>query len=113
MIAIDVEAARWMRRQPGIMVGFLDQVFRAATLAVKPDYEGNGIRHVSDEDSICVLAGFEQLVLFGFLGTHLLRRFFVAQSHEPVCLLPSVRLVEKFALRISVGLLGRLPLGLS
>jgi hypothetical protein len=35
MIAIHIETARWMRRQPGIVIGLLDQVFGAPTLAVK------------------------------------------------------------------------------
>jgi hypothetical protein len=36
MIAIHIEAARRVRRQPGIVVGLLDQIFRAAALVVKP-----------------------------------------------------------------------------
>ena len=44
-----------------------DQVFSAAAWAVKPDHEVDRIAHVGDEDPVLVLAGFEQLVLLGFL----------------------------------------------
>ena len=67
MIAVHIKAARRMRRQPGIVVRLFDQVFRAAPLVVKPDHEVDGIAHVGHEDPVFVLAGFEQLVLLGFL----------------------------------------------
>src|SRR5207302_9720657 len=54
MIAIHVEAARRMRRQPGIVVRLLDQVFGTAPLVVKPDHEVDRIGQVgSQRPGIC------------------------------------------------------------
>jgi hypothetical protein len=102
-----------VRRQPGIVVRLLNQVFRAATLVVKPDHEVDGLGQVGHEDSILVLAGFEQLVLLGFLRLHFFAGFLVAQRHEPVFLLPPVRLIAEFTLPPCIRLLRRLPLGLA
>ena len=87
MIAVHVKTVRRMGRQPSIVVRLLDQVLRAASLIVKPDHEIEGIAEVGYEDPVLVLAGFEQLVLLGFLGFPFRARFFVAQRHEPQGLL--------------------------
>ena len=102
-----------MRRQPGIVVRLLDQVFRATALVVKPDHEVDGIAEVGHEDPVLVLAGLEQLVLLGLLRLDLLARFLIAQGHEPVFLLPPVRLIAEFTLPSGIRLRRRLPLGLT
>ena len=112
MIPVHVKAARRMCRQPGIVVRLLDQVFGAATLAVKPNYEINGLDEIGDEHPVLVLAALEQLILLGLVDFQFLDRFWFAQSHEPVCLAPSVRLIKEFALRVGIGLGRWLPLGL-
>jgi hypothetical protein len=63
VIPIHVKAVRRMRRQPSIVVRLFNQVFGAATLTVKPDYEVDRILHVGHKDPVFVLAGLEQLVL--------------------------------------------------
>src|SRR5712691_5537439 len=113
MIPVHVKAARRMCRQPGIVVRLLDQVFGAATLTVKPDHEINGLDEVGDEHPVLVLAGLEQLVLLGILGFQFLAWFLFAQSHEPVWLAPSVRLIKEFAFLIGICLGRWLPLGLA
>ena len=40
-----------VRRQSGIVVGFLNQVLRAATPVIKPDHEVDGLGHVRYEDT--------------------------------------------------------------
>ena len=102
-----------MRRQPRIVVRLLDQVLRAAPLVVKPDQEGDGLAQVGHEDSILVRAGFEQLVLLAFLRLLFFAGFLVAQGHEPIGLLPPVRLIAKFTLPSRIRLGRRLPLGLT
>src|SRR6516225_8387974 len=100
-----------MRRQPSIVVRLFNQVFGAATLTVKPDYEVDRILHVGHEDPVFVLAGLEQLVLLCLLGCHLLTWFFVAQGYEAIGLAPLVRLVAEFALRVSIGFGRWFPIG--
>src|SRR5207302_9461305 len=112
-IAIHVKAARRMCRQPGIVVRLFDQVLGAATLAVKPNHEINGLNEVGDEHSVLVLAGLEQLVLLGLLGFQFLAWFWFAQSHEPVWLAPSIRLIKEFAFLVGICLERWLPLGLA
>src|SRR5260370_42681008 len=102
-----------MCRQPGIVVRLFDQVFGAATRAVKPDREINGLDEVGDKHAVLVLAGLEQLVLLGLLGFQFLAWFLFAQSHEPVWLAPSVRLVKECAFRVGICLGRWLPLGLA
>src|ERR1700683_3736080 len=113
MIAIHIEAARRVRRQPSIVVGLLDQIFRDTPLVVKPEDEVDRVAEVCYQDPILVLAGFEQLVLLGLLRRNLLARFLIAQGYEPVCLAPSIRLIAEFALRIAIRLWRRLPRGLA
>ena len=113
MVAVPIEAPGRMRRQPGIVVGFFDQVFGATTLAVEPDHEVDRVTPVGHEDPVFVLAAFEQLVLHGFFRIQFRARFLVAQGHEPVWLAPPVRLVTKFALRVGIRLGPGLPLGLA
>src|SRR5665213_2686257 len=50
MIAIHIETVRRMRRQPGIVVGFFDQVLGAAPPAVEPDHKTDGVGEVGDKD---------------------------------------------------------------
>ncbi len=69
--------------------------------------------HVGHEDPVFVLAGFEQLVLLFFLRFLLLARFLIAQGHEPVFLLPPIRLIAEFTLPPGIRLVRRLPLGLA
>src|SRR6266436_6053416 len=102
-----------MCREPGIVVRLLDQVFGTATLTVKPDHEINGLDEVGDEHPVLVLAGFEQLVLLALLGFQFLAWFWLAQSHEPAWPAPSVRLIKKFAFRVSICPGRQLPLGLA
>src|SRR5882762_10518503 len=102
-----------MRRQSSVIVGLFNQVFGAAALAVKPDHEVDGIAHVGHEDPVFVLTGFEQLVLLDFLGFQFLAWLFLAQSHEPIGIAPSLWLVTEFAFRVGIGLGRRLPLGLA
>src|ERR1035437_9199865 len=68
---------------------------------------------VGHEGPVLVLAGLEQLVPLGLLCLPLLARFLIAQGHEPVFLLPPVRLKTKFTLPPGIRLLRRLPLGLA
>jgi len=44
------------------VVRLFDQVFGAATLAVKPDHEINGLPEADDEQPVLALAGFDQVV---------------------------------------------------
>src|SRR2546426_434219 len=114
MIAIHVETVRRMRRQPGIVVRLFDQVFGAAPLVVKPDYEVDGTRQVGHEDAVSVPAGLEQLILVGFpVVLYFLARFLVAQGDESVFLLPPLGLIAEFTLPLGIGLLRWLPLGLT
>src|ERR1035441_1997396 len=87
MIPVHIKAPRRMRRQPGIVVRLFDQILRTAALAVKPDHEGYGLAQGGHEDSILVLAGFEQLVLLAFLPAPLLRR--LSHSAGPRTDMPS------------------------
>src|SRR5206468_12068636 len=103
-------AARRRGSQAGIVVRLLGQGSSATTLAVKPEHEINGLHEVGDEHPVLVLAGFEQLVLLGLLGFQLLAWFWFAQSHEPVWVAPSIRLIKKFAFRVGIGLGRWLPL---
>src|SRR5947207_13982428 len=104
MIAVHIEAARRVRRQPGIVVGLLDQVFRPTPLVIEPDHEIDGLLEVSYEDPVLVLAGFEQLVLLGLLRVHLLARFLIAQGYKSVFLLPPIRLITEFTLGLAIVL---------
>src|SRR6266403_2179230 len=92
-----------MRGQPGIVVGFLDQVFRTGALTVKPDQKMDGLVHAGYKNPIGVLRSLEQLVL---LGLFLLSGFgflLIPQSDEPVRASPTLRLVPEFALLIGIG----------
>jgi len=80
VITVHIEAARRVRRQSGIVVRFLKQVFGAATLVVKPDHEVDGLAEVGHEDSILVPAGLEQLVLLGVFRLHFRACFLIAQA---------------------------------
>ena len=75
--------------------------------------EVDGIAHVGHEDPVFVLAGFEQLVLLGFLGFQFFAWLFLTQGHEPIRLAPSVRLVTEFAFRVGIRFGRRLPLSLA
>src|SRR3989442_10302628 len=99
--------------QPGIVVRLFDQVLGATALAVKPDHEINGLDEVGDEHPVLVLAGLEQLVLLSLLGFQFLAWFLFAQSHEPVWLAPSIRLIKEFAFRVGLCFWRWFPLGLS
>ena len=61
------------------------------------------------EGPILVLAGFEQLVLLGFLRLYFLALLLIAQSHEPVFLAPPIRPIVEFTSGIAIRLRRRLP----
>src|ERR1700675_2070378 len=99
-----------MRGQPGIVVGFPDQVLRTWAVTVKPDQSINRLVHVGYKNPIGVLRSLEQLVL---LGLFLLSGFgflLIPQSDEPVRASPALRLVPEFALLIGIGAWRALPM---
>ena len=98
-----------MRGEPGVVVGFFDEVFRPGPLVVKPGDRRDRLFQARHEHAVAVAAGLEQLILFDLTTVWLL---VVTQRDEAASLGPALRLVEEFALRLRVGLRRGLPVGL-
>src|ERR1700694_1466730 len=110
MYAVGGPASGRMRRQSGIVIGFLDQVLRPSPLVVEPHQQIDGPLHVGHEHAIGILWGVEELILLALLRV-LLLLVLVAQGDKAVGLGPTLWLITKFALLIGVGLGRGLPVG--
>src|SRR5882724_10939286 len=98
-----------MRGQPGIVVGFLDQVFRRRTLSVEPHQRIDRPVHVGYEHPIAVLRSLEQLVLLGLFRLSGFGLLLLPQSEEPVRTPPALWWVPEVALFIGIGAWSPLP----
>ena len=99
-----------MRRQTGIVVGFLDEILGSRALVVEPHQRIQCALHVGHENPVGVLGRVEQLILLRLRGVLGFRRLFIAQRQEPAGLAPPLRLIEELALAVGIGQRRTLPL---
>src|SRR5260370_14950879 len=106
MHAVGGPASGRMRRQSGIVIGFLDQILRSSSLTIEPNQQINGPLHVGHEHAIGILRGVEELILLALGRALLLLLLLVAQGDNAVGLAPTLRLIAEFALLVGF-VLGR------
>src|SRR5258707_13969430 len=111
MHAVGGPASGRMRRQSGIVIGFLDQILRSSSLTIEPNQQIDGPVQVGYKHPVGILRGVEELILLALGRALLLLLLLVAQGDEAVGLAPTLRLIAEFALLIGVSLGRGLPFG--
>src|SRR5277367_6991156 len=99
-----------MRRQTGIVFGFLDEVLRTRALIIEPRQQGDPTVAIGDKNAIAVFRRVEQLILFGLLRRRRLLLLEVAQRDESMRFAPALRLISKLALAVGIGFWRARPL---
>ena len=102
--AVHRPALGGMCSQPGIVVGFLDQVLGCGPLIVERHQYVDRALHVRHKDPIEILRGLEQLVLLWFFLLFSVWLLLIAQRDEPIRFPPAIRLIPELTLLIGVGL---------
>ena len=102
-VAVHHPAPGGMRRQPRIIVGFLDQVLGCSPLVVERHQRVHRPIHVRHKHPVDVLRRLEQLVLLRRIRRPSLPLLLITQRQEPIRFPPAIRLIPEFALSVGVG----------